>query len=392
MKKIATLFLTLAAAYSFSVAQHSETTLREGKSKYYLKSIISSDNEEDFYFHYDKENRFCARDRFSNNRREATDSLFYDEKGNIVRMDRWARFGTTAVDPAFEVRFKYQYDQEGRIVKRHHYMKPDFQNPISVRTYYYREDGKLDYYNDVSAFIGVDTKTVHTYDDKGLLAKSSLQDKQGDGSYREVAFTEFFYEMGKTLPKELVYQVFDPQGKKFIILKKDWYTYIDNSTESYIAVNGERNKVYRIDYKLNNTDEHREIVAPLTPEDDDTFYRYGFDHKRLSEKYSRYQGSETTVYVRDKVYAYEQKTIGVEMPETVKTEVTVYPNPATEQISIEGTDIEQIALFDAKGMLVRNISVEADFVNMEVASLARGTYVLQVKSASGLQSYPVVLR
>lgn len=391
MKKTFTLLLTLVASYCLGTAQHTENTPREATEKYFLTSIVSSDNFEDFHFRYDENNQFFARDRFLNGQRNTTDSLFYNDKGQLVRMDRWASFGSTAGEPIFEIRFQYEYDQDGRLSKRTLFMRPTFQTPTTITTFHYRPDGKLDYSNEISEIIGLDSKTVYSYNENGTISKSSLQEKSGD-AYVEKAFTQFDYPEGKLLPSEILYSVISASTGKFKILKIDKYTYLGNSTLSYIAVNGVDTKVYRIDYNLKNTEEeNRDIVAPLTPEDDYTFYRHGFDGDRISEKYSSYQGDATT-YIRDKTYTYEKKVLAIETPESVKTSIKVYPNPATEGVFIEGVDLKQISLFNAKGEMVRNLFVEADLVNMGVASLPRGTYFVQVKSASGVASYPVLLR
>ncbi len=390
MKKSFTLLLSIAASYCCAWAQQAEGVLREEKEKYFLSSMVTSDNFEDFYYRYDDNNRLMARDRFSNNRREMTDSIFYDDKGNIARVDRWTRLNVSGVEPSFQFRYKYEYDEQGRLYKRRMFMMPNMQQPTTERTYYYKEDGKPDYYNEISPLIGLDDKMVYSYDKEGRLERESLQSNFGEG-YEERAFTVYTYPDKGTLPTELSYSTFNPTTSEFRLVKQDRYTYQDNSTLSYLAVNGESMNVFRIDYQLSMTDEYRELVVPSIPEDDATFFRYGFDYRRVSEKYYNYEG-ENTAYVRDRVYSYVRKTVGIDEVDNTEISTIVYPNPAADRVSIQGHGLKEITLFDVNGAVIRSMQVEADRVDMGVASLPRGTYFLQVRTTRGIESQSVLLR
>lgn len=57
---------------------------------------------------------------------------------------------------------------------------------------------------------------------------------------------------------------------------------------------------------------------------------------------------------------------------------SVYPNPATNRISIRGSEtIENAKIFDISGRLLKNIN--SDFETVDVAFLKTGTYIIQIQ-------------
>lgn len=58
--------------------------------------------------------------------------------------------------------------------------------------------------------------------------------------------------------------------------------------------------------------------------------------------------------------------------------VSVYPNPATSFVKIEGENIKSAGIFSADGKEMRIVSVSGDETNTDISGLAPGIYVMKV--------------
>ena len=67
-----------------------------------------------------------------------------------------------------------------------------------------------------------------------------------------------------------------------------------------------------------------------------------------------------------------------------KAHVTVAPNPATDYIVIEGTEVLKAQIYSLAGACVK--SVEAGVQTIDVADLASGMYLVQISTPEGVQS------
>lgn len=71
--------------------------------------------------------------------------------------------------------------------------------------------------------------------------------------------------------------------------------------------------------------------------------------------------------------------LGVNIEEL--SNITVYPNPATETISVNGLTADaQLTLVDAQGKTVASKAVEAGFASMDIDALTAGVYFLHIAS------------
>lgn len=75
------------------------------------------------------------------------------------------------------------------------------------------------------------------------------------------------------------------------------------------------------------------------------------------------------------------------------TSVTVYPNPATETISVNGLTADaQLTLVDAQGKTVASKAVEAGFASMDINTVNAGVYFLHITSNEQTTIERVVVR
>lgn len=85
---------------------------------------------------------------------------------------------------------------------------------------------------------------------------------------------------------------------------------------------------------------------------------------------------------------YKINTMGVGVPEIAKNEiaVSVYPNPATRQITVAAENMQRVEIYNVFGaqMLVKEVD-RASKAEMDVATLAAGYYAVKLSTTDGRQ-------
>jgi len=60
--------------------------------------------------------------------------------------------------------------------------------------------------------------------------------------------------------------------------------------------------------------------------------------------------------------------------------ISVFPNPATSSVKVNGlTEVSEISVLDINGKAVINKSADGD-ANIDLSSIAKGTYLIKIKS------------
>ena len=68
-------------------------------------------------------------------------------------------------------------------------------------------------------------------------------------------------------------------------------------------------------------------------------------------------------------------------------EVNVYPNPATDMLHIDGSNIQSVSLYNLQGQCVMT---ESGNVNeLSISNLSRGMYILKVTTDNGVRSIKI---
>ena len=72
----------------------------------------------------------------------------------------------------------------------------------------------------------------------------------------------------------------------------------------------------------------------------------------------------------------------------------IYPIPASNEITIDGktNNIESITIIDLQGKEVNSFKVDSPKNTIDVSKYAKGTYILQIKSKTGLLNKKIVLK
>lgn len=357
--------------------------VQKDNPEWLLTGTVSTNQSADTYFIFDENNRYIARDIKANGVRKSTDSIYYDANGRISHVDLYISF--SGGEPALDTRFKYTYDAEGKMSVREVFMLiMDPNNAMSRMEYHYDEEGRLTHW--ISFAFGMESqKNTYFYNEKGLLVGEVISNAMGS-EYVDAGKVEYSYDDADNMVKAQYFIV--QQGKGWETLKREEYTYDGNICTQYLAINGTDTKVYKRDIESNKSISANAILIPSMPEQ--TWPdMHGFNAMRLKEIYSSYEGDVATPMF-DYIYTYKAIT-SMAMP-SAEPQIAVYPNPSTDRLVVLANGITHLSMYDLQGKLVRDCAVSGDKVEMGVASLARGTYLLKVNTDRGAFVRKVAIR
>ena len=69
----------------------------------------------------------------------------------------------------------------------------------------------------------------------------------------------------------------------------------------------------------------------------------------------------------------------------VSANIAVYPNPATDNITIESEQPAVIEITNIQGQLIKTFATTDNKTNINVSALASGVYVVEVKTEKGVE-------
>jgi hypothetical protein len=65
----------------------------------------------------------------------------------------------------------------------------------------------------------------------------------------------------------------------------------------------------------------------------------------------------------------------------------IYPNPATNNVTIQsGSNIKHISIYDVNGRKVYEVALDQNKINLNIESLNKGVYVIQIDSNNGTKT------
>ncbi len=84
-------------------------------------------------------------------------------------------------------------------------------------------------------------------------------------------------------------------------------------------------------------------------------------------------------------------SVNIEETLTTTKNITVYPNPFTNQITVSSeTGLQKIELFHANGQVINNVSISDKEFTLETSQLMNGIYFLQVTSLDGMEIIKII--
>lgn len=95
-------------------------------------------------------------------------------------------------------------------------------------------------------------------------------------------------------------------------------------------------------------------------------------------------GASLNVFTNRFAMEFECDNAGVD--ENTANTLTIFPNPASNQINIEGRDICEVMIYNALGQMIYTKSCDIDNIVIETTSFDEGIYLVNVKRTDGMSS------
>ena len=70
--------------------------------------------------------------------------------------------------------------------------------------------------------------------------------------------------------------------------------------------------------------------------------------------------------------------------------VSIYPNPTSGMVSIEGANLNQVSVFNLLGEEVRRMAAQGEHTTLDLSDLPDGIYVVKASAETGSQSFRIV--
>lgn len=70
----------------------------------------------------------------------------------------------------------------------------------------------------------------------------------------------------------------------------------------------------------------------------------------------------------------------VDIPEINKMMINIYPNPAFNEITVDGENINQVSLYDLKGNIISDVPKANNSIKIDVSGLTSGIYIIRIQT------------
>lgn len=149
-----------------------------------------------------------------------------------------------------------------------------------------------------------------------------------------------------------------------------WSNYLIDS----IAYDTHNNKISDVDH----------IYTSSWICDKQNAYAYNTDNFMLSSSTKQWNNTGTKIIYGDSVYYYFHTVTGINDLIEPNESVNVYPNPATDNLTIEASQNSAIEILNIEGQLIKSIAAVAGNTKIDVSSLNAGMYFMEIKTGKGV--------
>ena len=348
---------------------------------YFLDRFYSNDGVDQIQFYYNAENLLESYHSISNMGGEIDDlidSLYYDERGNVIRIDFYQYFNNEWIFPSY---ITYTYDDDNHRLTRTNYN--DWGSGFELQgiyTYNYDGDRLTGYEMTLGGMLLM--RGTYTYDANGHCTQclEEYNDAWGGTGWSNSALTTYAYdEAGNCINEAYSYW------------QNGWVP--DSSIERAFDANGnckQREKrsngqvVDRIVYSYDEVCTIDHVLMPYHPEPNYTWDP--FANRPLSFSWETANDGGQLIYVCDYIFKYGDFE-GIPQHEAPITDMmVVYPNPTQGEMTLSLEGLRHYEIIDMNGQTVMQGQANGKRHTIDVSSLASGIYL--VKAYNG-QSWSI---
>ena len=363
MQNLKNLFLLLLALLACRAAQAQD---------YFLDRFYSDDEVDMVQFYYNADNLLESYHCISNTGGEIDDlidSLYYDERGNVVRVDFYQYYDNAWIFPSY---ITYTYDDDNHRLTRTNYN--DWGSGFELQgiyTYSFEGDRLTGYEMTLGGMLLM--RGTYTYNANGLCTQllEEYNDAWGGTGWSNSALTTYGYDeaghctnesysywSGGWVPDSSIDRLFDDNG---------------NCTQREKRSNGQ--VIDRVTYAYDETCTINHVLLPYHPEPN---YSWDpFANRPLSYAWEAANDGGQLVYVCDYIFEYGDFE-GVDQHEAPENDMmAVYPNPAQDQMTISLEGLRRYEIVDMNGQTVMQGTANEKYHTIDVSALAAGLYLVK---------------
>ena len=363
MKTLKHLFLIIIVLFSCRAALAQD---------YILDCFHSDDNVDRMQFFYNADNLLESCHSISNAVGEIDDlidSLYYDERGNVVRIDFFQYFENEWIFPSYVT---YTYDDDNHRLTRTNYN--DWGSGFELQGIYtYSYDGDLLTSYEMTLGGMLLMRGTYTYDANGLLLQclEEYNDAWGGTGWSNSALTTYTYDASGNCTNE-----------EYSYWENGWVP--DSSIERVFDDNGnclQRVKhsdgmiVDRVRYNYDEVCTIDNVIMPYHPEPN---YKWEqFAHRPISYAWETVNDGSQLVYVCD--YIFEYRTFeGIPQNDIpISDMMAIYPNPTQDEMTLSLEGLRRYEIIDMNGQTVLQGQANGKRHTINVSELASGLYLIK---------------
>ena len=348
---------------------------------YFLDRLYSDDEVDQMQFYYNANNLLESYRSTSNMGGEIDDfidSLQYDERGNVTRIDCYQYYNNEWIFPSY---ITYTYDSDNHRLTRTNYN--DWGSGFELQgiyTYSYEGDRLTGYEMTLGGTLLM--RGTYTYNENGLCTQclEEYNDAWGGSGWSNSALTTFTYdENGNCINESYSYW------------QNGWVA--DSSIDRVFDANGnckQREKrsdgqvIDRVSYAYDEACSINHVLMPYHPE---PLYSWDpFVHRPIAYAWETVNDVGQLIYVCD--YIFEYGTFeGVPQNDVPLTDMmSVYPNPTQGEMTLCLEGLRRYEIIDMNGQTVMQGQANGKRQTIDVSTLTSGIYL--VKAYNG-QSWSI---
>ncbi len=371
MQNLKHLFLILIALFSCRAAMAQD---------YFLDRFYSDDGVDQIQFYYNADNLLESYHSVSNAGGEIDDlidSLYYDERGNVIRIDFFQYYNNEWIFPSYVT---YTYDDDNHRLTRTNYN--DWGSGFELQGIYtYTYDGDLLTGYEMTLGGTLLMRGTYSYDN-GLCTQllEEYNDAWGGTGWSNSALTTYTYDEAGNCTNET-----------YSYWQNGWVP--DSSIDRLFDANGnciQREKhtngliVDRMSYVYDEACTIDHVLMPYHPEPNYTWDP--FANRPISYAWETVNDNSQLIYVCDYIFEYSSFEDVPQHEAPVTDMMTVYPNPTQGEMTLSLEGLRRYEIIDMNGQTVMQGQANGKRHTIDVSTLASGLYL--VKAYNG-QSWSI---
>lgn len=338
---------------------------------YFLDRFYSDDEVDQVQFYYNANNLLESYHSISNMGGEIDDlidSLQYDERGNIIRIDFYQYYNNEWIFPSY---ITYTYDDNNRRLTRTNYN--DFGSGFELQgiyTYSYEGDLLISYEMTLGGMLLM--RGTYTYDN-GLCTQclEEYNDAWGGSGWSNSALTTYtydeagnctnetyFYWSNGWVPDSSIGRIYDAKGN---CLQREKYT------------NGQVIDRVRYSYDESCTIDH--VLMPYHPEPNYSWDQ--FVNRPLGYAWETANDGGQLIYVCDYIFEYGSFE-GIPQNGLPDMDMmAVYPNPTQGEMTLSLEGLNRYEIIDMNGQTIMQGQTKGNRHTIDVSTLVSGLYIVK---------------